>query len=525
MAPTTVAPETVVPETVVPDTTGPGDGGPVDAEDDGWDRPALTARVTWSRSPDPTAPNPSTSPRHWLTTTAKHANTTGKTHRAGGGLPPGPPAPCSTTPVAIRTHRATVDDRHQRGPPPRTVPSLISANDQGIAPATDDQEDQDPRPTLPLPRLHHLHHLLRHRPRHTLAPRTHPHQPAQPLPAPPPDQTTPSLLGQFALTPDGIATWTDPTGQGAHHPPTNTLRTSVLPGGVTGTLRASGGGTGASRAGTLLPDGPHSELEFHLEHHTAPPPGHTVAPVTIWRDHHGRHRADIQPITGVTLLDPTSLDTTDPATTDTDTDTTEHWPCRRHPTPATPLRPRPTAVLTPARLASAGRTQGLVVWGRALESGLGEAPAFGICSTISSMDTFIGRQVIQLASPSSTCRRARGSRRCARRTGPALPGRGPPATGAIRDRAVATSTGHRSAPAAPARPRGSSSRDRPMFRLDATGRKRRGQARRHVSARSTTAPMPRRATHPHRAVTELLDDRGAVPARLPAEDGPITSDG
>jgi hypothetical protein len=39
--------------------------------------------------------------------------------------------------------------------------------------------------------------------------------------------------------------------------------------------------------------------------------------VTSWRDHHGRHRAEVLPITGITLLEPTDLSPT------------EHWPCRR----------------------------------------------------------------------------------------------------------------------------------------------------------------------------------------------------
>ena len=111
------------------------------------------------------------------------------------------------------------------------------------------------------------------------------------------------LRWHLTLTPDGIATWTDPTGRVRTTHPTNALHTSVLP-DVERAPTQPAATDSTSRARTVLPDAPHSALEFHLEHHTAPPPGHTLAPVTTWRDQHGRHRAEIQPIRGVTLLEP-----------------------------------------------------------------------------------------------------------------------------------------------------------------------------------------------------------------------------
>ena len=118
----------------------------------------------------------------------------------------------------------------------------------------------------------------------------------------------------LTLTPDGTATWTDPTGRVRTTHPADALHTTVLP-AVTSAAPAAP--TSTSRARTVLPDAPHSALEFHLEHHTAPPPGHPPRPVTTWRDHQGPHRVEVLPVQGVIHL-------------------TEHWPCRR-----TRHRPRP----------------------------------------------------------------------------------------------------------------------------------------------------------------------------------------
>ena len=116
---------------------------------------------------------------------------------------------------------------------------------------------------------------------------------------------------QVTLTADAVATWTDPTGRTRTTHPVDALRTTILTGTgcATGTTGAdcgtgtagAGCGTGptgtgigtatataatatssTSRARTVIPDGPHSELEFLLEHHGAAPPGQqpTRTPVT-----------------------------------------------------------------------------------------------------------------------------------------------------------------------------------------------------------------------------------------------------
>ena len=159
-----------------------------------------------------------------------------------------------------------------------------------------------------------------------------------------------------ALAPDGVATWTDPTGRVRTTHPANALHTSVLPAVTSGprtpentTAHTATAATGAaeaeaeagaptgtaptstSRARTVFPDGPHSTLEFHLEHHTAPPPGHTPAPITSWRDQHGRHRAEILPVRGLRLRRP-DAELDEPNRTDQWPN--EHWPCRRSRRPA-----------------------------------------------------------------------------------------------------------------------------------------------------------------------------------------------
>ena len=142
---------------------------------------------------------------------------------------------------------------------------------------------------------------------------------------PTPHRIKQRLHWHLTLAPDGVATWTDPTGKVRTTHPTNALHTSVLPDVTRATTAvADAATTSPSRARTLLPDGPHSNLEFHLEHHTAPPPGHRPRPVTTWRDQHGRHRLEVLPVHGITLLDAA------------DSDIAEHWPCRHtrhHPRP------------------------------------------------------------------------------------------------------------------------------------------------------------------------------------------------
>ncbi|HYN67184.1 MAG TPA: hypothetical protein VES93_09875, partial [Ornithinibacter sp.] len=119
----------------------------------------------------------------------------------------------------------------------------------------------------------------------------------------------------LTLTPDGIATFTDPTGKVRTTHPADALHTTVLPDVTRPPSTPAGTTTPAastSRARTALPEGPHSELEFLLEHLAAAAPGRTPTPVTTWRDQHGRHRIEILPRQGLTLLAPA-----------------QHWPCQR----------------------------------------------------------------------------------------------------------------------------------------------------------------------------------------------------
>jgi len=120
---------------------------------------------------------------------------------------------------------------------------------------------------------------------------------------------------QVTLTADAVATWTDPTGRVRTTDPVDALRTTILTGTTgmgtgTGTGTGSGAATAApatsstSRARTLIPDGPHSALEFLLEHHGAAPPTHPPTAVTVWRDDHGRRRrTDLLPPTGTLMID------------------------------------------------------------------------------------------------------------------------------------------------------------------------------------------------------------------------------
>ena len=68
-----------------------------------------------------------------------------------------------------------------------------------------------------------------------------------------------------ALAPDATVTWTDPTGLVRTTAPADALTGTVLSGAATSPPPP------ASTSITLtdLPDGPHSDLEFHLEHHVA----------------------------------------------------------------------------------------------------------------------------------------------------------------------------------------------------------------------------------------------------------------
>ena len=93
------------------------------------------------------------------------------------------------------------------------------------------------------------------------------------------------------LAADGTVTWTDPTGRVRTTTPVDALTCTVLGGAATPPpLPAS-----TSTARTVLPDGPHSHLEFRLEHHVASIPTRCWA-IPSWRDHQGRrHHTEVQP--------------------------------------------------------------------------------------------------------------------------------------------------------------------------------------------------------------------------------------
>ncbi len=98
---------------------------------------------------------------------------------------------------------------------------------------------------------------------------------------------------------DGTVTWTDPTGRVRTTSPADALTCTVLGGAATPAAAAPS----TSVTLTALPDGPHSHLEFLLEHHAATVPSRCRASTTR-RDHHGRrHRVELQPVVGTVLAD------------------------------------------------------------------------------------------------------------------------------------------------------------------------------------------------------------------------------
>ncbi|HYN68567.1 MAG TPA: hypothetical protein VES93_16920 [Ornithinibacter sp.] len=309
--PATVLPETVLPEAVVPDNARRGGGDLVDAGDAGSAEASPAGEGDLVEVTGPSGAHPVYVARSWLTTTAVHANTAGRTavqgavcHPATGALlDDTTPDHASTGGLNVPT---TVDHRFaadESGPyrPSRRMATRIKARDRRcrfpgctIAATFCDLDHVRPWPHGPthdtnLLTLCRRHHRIKQRPG-----------------------------WNATLAADGVATWTDPTGRVRTTHPADALHTSVLP--DVNRARAAPGST--SRARTALPDGPHSELEFHLEHLTAPLPGHHSRPVSIWRDHHGNHRAEVLPITGITLLEPADL-------SPTGVDPTGHWPCRR----------------------------------------------------------------------------------------------------------------------------------------------------------------------------------------------------
>ncbi len=104
---------------------------------------------------------------------------------------------------------------------------------------------------------------------------------------------------RVTLAADGTVTWTDPTGRVRTTAPADALTCTVLGGAATPAPVP----TSTSVTLTELPDGPHSDLEFLLEHHAAIVPPRCRASTT-WRDDHGRrHRVELQPAVGTVLAD------------------------------------------------------------------------------------------------------------------------------------------------------------------------------------------------------------------------------
>ena len=100
-----------------------------------------------------------------------------------------------------------------------------------------------------------------------------------------------------ALSDDGTTTWTDPTGRQRTTWPRDALHALVLARPTTdtadGQAPAAVGRAPVTQLRTEIPDGPHSHLEFVLEHLGAAPAGTTPATRTSWREHRGPHRTDL----------------------------------------------------------------------------------------------------------------------------------------------------------------------------------------------------------------------------------------
>ena len=204
---------------------------------------------------------------------------------------PGADAPnrAGSRPHRHGSHRRGVDPAaDRRGVRGGGVPAL----------GPDGETGQGPRPQVPLPRLHRRGGVLRPRPRPALASRPdRRHQPDLPVPTPPPRQTTTRLVCRPGRRRHRHLD--RPHRTGPHH------RTRRRP-DLHHPRRRRDTRTGpASTSVTLtaLPDGPHSDLEFLLEHHAATVPTRCRASTT-WRDDHGRrHRIELQPAVGRVLAD------------------------------------------------------------------------------------------------------------------------------------------------------------------------------------------------------------------------------
>jgi len=112
---------------------------------------------------------------------------------------------------------------------------------------------------------------------------------------------------RVTLTPDGVASWTDPTGKVRTTHPVDALDTTILTASSTG-REESTAQVGTSRARTI-PDGPHTALEFRLEHLATTPVSttggrrHRHPPDSSWRDHNGtRHGVELSVTTELIVL-------------------------------------------------------------------------------------------------------------------------------------------------------------------------------------------------------------------------------
>ena len=112
------------------------------------------------------------------------------------------------------------------------------------------------------------------------------------------------------LATDGTVTWTDPTGRVRTTAPADALTCTVLGGAATPPASP----VSTSITLTALPDGPHSDLEFRLEHLAAATSptirsrsGRWHPQSTTWRDDSGtRHSVELTPTADVMLLDSTT---------------------------------------------------------------------------------------------------------------------------------------------------------------------------------------------------------------------------
>ena len=116
---------------------------------------------------------------------------------------------------------------------------------------------------------------------------------------------------RVTLGPDGVATWTDPTARVRTTYPVDALHVTVLTAPPTRPGEPAPP-VSTSRARTVIPDGPHTELEFRLEHlaTTGPPRTgrrHPYPPTSSWRDDHGiRHVPELTPSIEVIVLHETA---------------------------------------------------------------------------------------------------------------------------------------------------------------------------------------------------------------------------